>query len=221
MIDYTKLRKKLIPEPDGEPPVVMRTGTIDAVNVDGTVDVEMSSGVILPDIPRLASAEVSVGLVVNIISFRGSLLVIGPSAQAATGTTSGGRVATTIRTSNSSAVGAVETVSESVTAYLVTGRTYRVRWTAAFDTSVSANTAFAKIREDNVAGTSLQIERVSLPLTGGSGSRYPGHVEVEYTAVATGNKTFVSTYLLGSGSGTVTVAAASNFPVYLYVDYIR
>ena len=80
MIDYTKLRKKLIPEPDGEPPVVMRTGTIDAVNSDGTVDVEMSSGIILPDIPRLASAGVAVGVVVNIISFRGSLLVIGPSA---------------------------------------------------------------------------------------------------------------------------------------------
>jgi len=84
MIDYTKLRKKLIPEPDGEPPVVMRTGTVDAVNADGTVDVEMSSGVILPDIPRLADIEVSVGLVVNIISFRGSLLVIGASAGSGT-----------------------------------------------------------------------------------------------------------------------------------------
>jgi len=221
MIDYYKLRKKLIPEPDGEPPVVMRTGTIDAVNVDGTVDVEMSSGIILPDIPRLASAEVSAGLVVNIISFRGSLLVIGPSAQAATGTTSGGRAATTVRTSDSSGVTTTETVIDSVTAYLISGSIYRVRWVAAVNSTVSADTAFIRIREDNLAGDQLQLERVPMALTGGSGTRYPAHIEAEFTADATGNKTFVSTLIRASGSGTVNVAGASNFPVYLYVDYVR
>jgi hypothetical protein len=219
MIDYTRLRKKLIPEPDGEPHIVMRTGTISQVNANGTVDLLMSDGTIVPGVSRLANVAVWVGLVVQILSFRGSLLVLGSSAQSAAGA-SPGRVATTTRTADSSAVAGVETVSDSVTAYLVAGSRYRIRWTAAVNSTVSADTAFVRIREDNLAGAQLQLERVTMPLTGGTGTRYPAHLEVEFVAVATGNKTFVSTYIRASGSGNVNVAAASNFPVYLYVDYV-
>jgi hypothetical protein len=79
MIDYTRLRKKIIPDPDGEPNLVLRTATIDAVNTDGTVDLEMSSGVIVPDIPQLQGSYAPAGAVVNVLSLRGSLLVIGAS----------------------------------------------------------------------------------------------------------------------------------------------
>jgi hypothetical protein len=78
-IDMTKLLSKLIPDVGGEDVVRMRTGIVDAVNADGTVDLGIA-GIIVPDIPRLASAVVSAGLVVNVISFRGSLLVIGAAA---------------------------------------------------------------------------------------------------------------------------------------------
>lgn len=77
MIDYTKLRKKLAPDQDGEPPTHLRTATVDAVNSDGTVDLLMASGVIVPDVPKLVGAYTPDGSVVQVISLRGSLLVIG------------------------------------------------------------------------------------------------------------------------------------------------
>jgi hypothetical protein len=79
-IDYTKLREKLIPTPDGEPPIILRTATVAAVNSDGTVDLTMSSGVLVPDVPRLTGAYAPVGAVVQVLSLRGSLLVIGATA---------------------------------------------------------------------------------------------------------------------------------------------
>lgn len=83
MIDYTKLRKKLAPDQDGEPPTHLRTATVDAVNSDGTVDLLMASGVIVPDVPKLASAYTPDGSVVQVISLRGSLLVLGVVADRA------------------------------------------------------------------------------------------------------------------------------------------
>lgn len=77
MIDYTKLRKKLIPEPDGESNLILRTATVDVVNSDGTVDLLMSSGVLIPGVPRLAGAYAPEDAVVQVLSLRGSLLVLG------------------------------------------------------------------------------------------------------------------------------------------------
>jgi hypothetical protein len=78
-IDYTKLRKKLSPEPEigGDPGVRIRVGIVDTVNANGTVDVEMSDGGLVPDVPVLDGAAIGVGTVVQMVSFRGSLLVLG------------------------------------------------------------------------------------------------------------------------------------------------
>jgi hypothetical protein len=77
MLDYTNLLKKLVPEDDGEDFLRLRVGTVNAVNANGTLDITMSSGVIVPSVPKLASAYAPVGAVVQMISFRGSLMVIG------------------------------------------------------------------------------------------------------------------------------------------------
>jgi len=77
MIDYTALLKKLSPDRDGEPHTHLRTGTVDAVNSDGTLDIMMSGGIIVPSVPKLATAYAPDGATVQMISFRGSLLVIG------------------------------------------------------------------------------------------------------------------------------------------------
>ena len=83
MIDYTSLLKKLSPDRDGEPHIHLRTGTVAAVNADGTLDITMSSGALIPDVPRLDSAYVAVGTVVQMLVFRGSMLVLGPSSAGA------------------------------------------------------------------------------------------------------------------------------------------
>lgn len=76
-VDYTRLIQKLVPEQDGEAGLTLRTATVDNVNADGTVDLEMSSGVIVPNVPRLDGARAYLGTVVQVLSLRGSLLVIG------------------------------------------------------------------------------------------------------------------------------------------------
>lgn len=74
--DYTNLLNKLIPNPGGEDKLRIRTAVVSAVNSDGTVDILLSD-VLVPDVPALSSAPVPVGANVQVISLRGSLLVIG------------------------------------------------------------------------------------------------------------------------------------------------
>jgi hypothetical protein len=83
MVDYTALLKKLTPDRDGEPHTYLRTGVVNAVNTNGTLDILMSSGVIVPGVPKLATAYAPNGATVQMISFRGSLLVIGSSGTSA------------------------------------------------------------------------------------------------------------------------------------------
>lgn len=82
MIDYTRLRKKLTPQPEigGDPGVRIRTATVAAVNSDGTVDLTMSDGTEVPDVSRLNSAIAYVGAVVQVATFRGAMLVLGSTA---------------------------------------------------------------------------------------------------------------------------------------------
>ena len=76
-MDYTALLKKLTPDQDGEPHTRLRTGVVDAVNANGTLDILMSGGIIVPGVPKLATAYAPPGATVQMISSRGSLLVIG------------------------------------------------------------------------------------------------------------------------------------------------
>jgi len=127
------------------------------------------------------------------------------------------RIATTIRTTNSSSFTS-ETLINSVTASLVSGATYKIRWDADVAGTVTGDLARFRIREDNVAGTQLSLKNSVIH---GPGTDYPIGFEVEYTAVATGSKTFVVTCLRQTGTGTLACNANANEPSYLYVDYIR
>ena len=77
MIDYTKLLEKLSPKPDGEDKLRLRTGTVTTVNANGTLDITMSDGTLLPNVNKLVTAYAPAGSVVQMIVFRGALLVIG------------------------------------------------------------------------------------------------------------------------------------------------
>jgi hypothetical protein len=83
MIDYLKLLDKINPRPDGEDKIRLRTGTVTTVNADGTLDITMSDGVLLPNVNKLATAYAPAGAVVQIIVFRGAMLVIGAVGTAA------------------------------------------------------------------------------------------------------------------------------------------
>lgn len=79
-LDYTRILRKLIPEPGGEDVLRLRVGIVDAINLDGTVDVVIS-GLVIPDLPRLRGAPMEAGDNVQLLSYRGSLLVIGAAAE--------------------------------------------------------------------------------------------------------------------------------------------
>lgn len=78
--DFTKLLARLVPVDDGEDVLKLRTGVVSSVNADGTVDVTIS-GLTIPNLPRLRSVSVAVGETVQVVTYRGSLLVIGPVGQ--------------------------------------------------------------------------------------------------------------------------------------------
>ncbi len=218
MIDMTRLREKLIPEPDGDSPLALRTAVVSAVNANGTLDVLLSS-TLLQNVPRLASVSVAVGDTVQMIVQLGDKLIIGFTARTSPSRVSN-RIATTARTSDSAAVSA-ETTVDTVTASLVAGRIYKVTWDGAYTGSVAADTAFARLREDSSSGTQLMLRRLDNRLTNGAGSGWPLHLEAEYTAVSTGNKTFAATIARATGTGNFNVVAAATLPSYLYVDYVR
>lgn len=130
----------------------------------------------------------------------------------------GERIATTTSTSDTATFTTTETVIDTVTAALVTGRTYQVRWAGGVASTVNDTAVLARIRDTNLVGTTLQERNV--PVTTTSSSGVPVNIEAEYTAVATGNHTFVTTGLRNGGTGTLLGEGALTHPRYLYVNYL-
>lgn len=131
----------------------------------------------------------------------------------------GERLATSIRIANSAGFTTTDTVTDSVTAPLVTGRLYLVKAYLLLRSTVANDTIVSRIREDALAGAQLLSARFTIHTTG-SATNHVGILEVHYTAVATADKTFVSTSIRGSGTGTITAVAAASDPAYMSVDYI-
>ncbi|MEU8371227.1 hypothetical protein [Micromonospora tulbaghiae] len=131
------------------------------------------------------------------------------------------RVGKNTRTADSGTFTIVEAAIDSVTVPLVSGRTYRVRWNVAWAGTLAGDTVFTRLRENNVSGTQLNIIRSEIVATGGAGTRWPATIEADYTAVATGNKTFVGTGIRVTGSGNINAHAGADFPITMTVDYVE
>lgn len=76
MTDFYTLLSRLEPKQDGESPVRHRTGVVDAVNSDGTVDLVIS-GETVSDVAVLAGVSAPLGETVQVAAWRGDLLVLG------------------------------------------------------------------------------------------------------------------------------------------------
>lgn len=127
------------------------------------------------------------------------------------------RIATTNRTTTPSTFTA-ETVTDTVSADLVTGRTYGIWWFAQCQSSVANDQVGIKIREDSVSGTILANQRA--PVLVSSGTAYPIAQYVEFVAVSTANKTFVGTMVRSVGTGNITAGASANQQATIYVEYV-
>jgi hypothetical protein len=74
----SKIKKKLLPAIDGQDVARLRTAVVAAIDTDGTVDITLN-GATITNVPVLSNAAFAVGSVVQVLSYRGSLLVIGGS----------------------------------------------------------------------------------------------------------------------------------------------
>jgi hypothetical protein len=112
-IDYTKLRRKLTPEPeiDGDPGIRLKVGTVAAIDSStGLVTLNLN-GATVPAVPSLSGARFAVGTVVQVLSYRGALLILGASNSAsaqpveATGSTTPGTTTSTSYTNTLTTTG--------------------------------------------------------------------------------------------------------------------
>ena len=131
----------------------------------------------------------------------------------------GERLATSIRTANSAGITTVDTVTDTVTAPLVAGRLYLVKAYLLGRSTVANDTHVSRIREDALGGTQLLSARFQI-FTTGTATNHVAILEVHYLAVATADKTFVSTTIRGSGAGTITMVAGVSDPAYMCVEYV-
>lgn len=218
MIDYTKLLKKLQPEVQigGDPGVRLRVGVIDTVNASGTASVWLS-GVLVPDVPRLANTTIKAGDTVQIISYRGSLLIIGRSATAAS-VPLNPRVGTTTGTAGGGTTTATtEGPTDQVTAAVVSGWTYRIRWYMKYTATVANDRFVLRIRTGSgVGGTELE----SAVFNTGTGVTFTEVIETDWTAAATGNQTFTGTVQRVSGTGTITIQGGPTVRRSFTVDLV-
>lgn len=121
-----------------------------------------------------------------------------------------------IREINSVSFTTTETEIDTITVPVVEGRRYKIVWRPAFFSTVANDHVRGAIREDNVAGTALYVQNITTPIVS---QAFMMDLEAFYTAVTTGDKTFVGTgdRITGSG-GTITGQAASSNPTLLYVE---
>ena len=133
----------------------------------------------------------------------------------------GERIATTTVTSDSSTFTTSESAAlASVTASLVSGRTYRVRFVGRWGSTVADDQVRARLREDDATGTLANFSASHLFTNSASGNDLM-LVEAEFTASSTGSKTFVITGQRTAGSGSCRLDAEAAGPAFLYVDFIR
>jgi hypothetical protein len=216
-INYTKLLEKLDPTPGGEDTARMRTGIVDAVNSDGTVDLAIS-GIVVPDVPRVEGSVVAVNTVVQVISYRGSLLILGSTA--GDNDWDAGRVIfyTSNETDGSMGGSNVETALLTSGTDLVAGVPYRV-WFGIYTAPSVASSGHMRIREGNgTGGTMLREVFAQFPnATGATAANY-FLLSARYVPVASGAQLFTVTAQGTSPAATMRREGASNRPNELWIE---
>jgi hypothetical protein len=213
--DYTKLLQKLVPAPDGEPVLTLRVATVDSVNTDGTVDLELGSGVIVPNVPCLDTVSAAAGLVVQVLSARGSLLVIG-------GSSNGGAKGFVVRSDRITATGPItattETVIQTYTFIAAAGMQYEVEANQSSQTGTAGDAVTVRLRwatgaTVTAAGTQLD-SKVAGVARGGTGS--PSILFGILTVPTSGQVTIGVTMQVTLGSGQLTAFGAAG-----QINYIK
>lgn len=128
------------------------------------------------------------------------------------------RIAAVNLTATSGTWSTGETTVASVTGFLTTGQRYKIRFLGFASSTVAADLAFMRIREDTLTGNQLQGVTTYIATTTGNGFQFAA--EVEFVAIATANKTFVATGSRASGTGTGQSPFGPSRQGYLTLDLV-
>lgn len=132
----------------------------------------------------------------------------------------GERIATSVITSDSATFTTTETEVATVTASLVSGRTYQIVTDLGIGSSVANDSVRCFLHEDTLGGQTLDQTVVGTDVTTGGTRKVICHLESEFTASSSGDKTFVIGAERINGSGNCQLIAASNRPTYVKVHYV-
>ncbi|BAL87290.1 hypothetical protein AMIS_20700 [Actinoplanes missouriensis 431] len=121
-----------------------------------------------------------------------------------------------------SATFTAETSVLTVAGVLVAGWTYAivadVRLSISTGTFPVNETNQLRIREDGVSGTQLNIGQYAILSNSGVG--FTCRIHAEYTAVASGSKTFALTSQRNSGSANHQVRGSAAAPGFLFIELL-
>jgi hypothetical protein len=137
--------------------------------------------------------------------------------QLAAGRIPGELIASSAAVSDSANFTTTETVVLTVTAALVSGRTYSVWAGPTFHSTVDGDVVHSQMRQDNVSGTVMDRTDDYIRVTATTIDKTI--LFALYTATTTGNKTFVVTGDRVSGSGNCRLEADTIRPAYMLVRY--
>jgi hypothetical protein len=209
VLDYTKIRKKLVPTPDGQDVLRLRVGIVTAVNADGTADVTVA-GTTVPKVNRLAESTVMVGAIVQMVTYRGSMMIIGRAASGPQ-TNGLGLWARGQATSNSGTISTTALVSliATNTVTFVKNRVYEVRTHGGVQGS-TANT-FLDLRAYRTAAATQIGEFFRFGVNTASVA-YNASGRGIYFTVAANTSGAVSLYGQASSGTMVHVGTASGTP---------
>jgi len=132
----------------------------------------------------------------------------------------GERIATTRVTSNSENFTTNQAVVMSVTGPLVGGRTYGIHAFVRFS-GVDNEDIGVRLLEDQIGGAQLQSLAMEMSVDDQENWGEGRWMYAEYTATATGDKTFVVTAQVIAGSGPARLLATASRPCYMYIEYIE
>lgn len=124
------------------------------------------------------------------------------------------RVGTTLGTSDGTATsGTTELAIDQVTATLVAGYRYNLRWFARWAFTVATDDFFLLLREDSgISGTQIAFMTVEA-------DEKHAIITADFVAASSGSKTFTGTFRRSAGTGTLTANGSATGPRLFTVDF--
>lgn len=211
-MDYSKLYEKMAPTPDGESPVRHRTGTVSAVNANGTVDLDLGT-VVVPDVSVLRGAYVELGETVQVVVWAGDLLVLGAVALNDGGGPLGWLDYAEVTANQATITTEVALTDLTSTRSYPGGRRVKITGSIRFGATNVDNNAILRIKEST---TVLQTaEHIASRISSQSNPSLERSIVI---VPSVGGHTYNLTLNMSVGTGSISLVASVSAPAFLLIE---